>query len=126
MTNQLGKNQNSTHLTGVTKVEVTNQIPKDSSTHTIQLCDHKPGDFTIELDIDKGYMYLTNLSQSSIDYRLNSEAILRHIQKHRKVALMRNDQITLFIPYIDQNDELNSSQLKIHLLDDLSLKFELV
>lgn len=128
MYRRLNEVESSLHLTGTTKLEITNRHfpPAEKlNIYTIHLNDHKPGEFTIELDIDRGYMYLTNLSKSSINFRLNNGPSLSHIQKLRKVALMRNDQITLFVPYIDQNNNSNSCQLKIHLLDDLSLKLEI-
>lgn len=129
MYHQLNSVSSSLHITGTTKLEITNRhFPAGHKVdvYTIHLTDHKPGTFTIEIDIDKGYLYLTNLGPSSVDFRLNKESRLGHVQKNRKVALIPNDHLTLFIPYIDHNGNLQSSKLKISLLNDLSLLFDLL
>lgn len=129
MLSLLNQTQTSKHLIGLHQLEITNRHIKPSERlkiNTVQLSDHRTDNFTIELDIDMGYMYISNQSPCSIDYRLNSEPILRHVQKGRKVALMPCDSITLFIPYIDENQQSKSDQLKIYLGEDLSLLLELV
>ena len=129
MYRQLNSTVSSIHLSKITKFEITNRhFPAGHKVdiYTIHLTDHNPSNFTVEVDIDKGYLYLTNLGPSSVNFQLNQETMLSNVQKNRKVALMPNDHLTLFIPYIDHSGNLQSSKLKISLFDDLSILLNLL
>lgn len=128
MYSRLNQTQNHKQARPAHQLQITDRYLANGeklNVETIHLDHHKPGDFSLNLENVDQYLYITNTGSVSISYRLNNNHRLDHIQKNRKRVMVTGDKLTLFIPYIDADDQSKSEQLLITFLEDGNIDLSL-